>query len=51
MRTGLVTLLFKKGDRDRLENWRPITLLSVDYKEVAKALATRLRGVMALVVG
>lgn len=50
MRTGLDPLLFKKGDRDRLENWRPITLLPVDYKVVAKALAIRLRGVMALVV-
>ena len=30
-RRGIISLLFKKGDRSRLQNWRPITLLNTDY--------------------
>lgn len=33
MKTGLVTLLYKKGKKDDLANWRPITLLTTDYKK------------------
>jgi hypothetical protein len=29
---GMLTLLFKKGEREDIRNWRPITLLNVDYK-------------------
>lgn len=43
---SVVRLLFKKGDRSDLRNWRPISLLNVDYKIVAKALGGRLSGVM-----
>ena len=41
-RTGVITLLHKKGDCLNMKNWRPITLLCVDYKIAAKALANRL---------
>ena len=46
MRTGVITLLEKKG-KDRLEiaNWRPITLLNVDYKLLTKTLGQRLKTV------
>ncbi|KAK3518288.1 hypothetical protein QTP86_003217 [Hemibagrus guttatus] len=47
---GYVTLLYKKGDRTELANWRPITLLTVDYKILAKLMVLRLREVMARVV-
>lgn len=50
MRTGNVVLLYKKGDREELGNWRPITLLTVDYKLLAKVLAKRLTSVMSWVV-
>lgn len=50
MRMGCITLLYKKGERSDLSNWRPITLLNVDYKILAKAITLRLRGVMASVV-
>ncbi|KAK3545128.1 hypothetical protein QTP70_001240 [Hemibagrus guttatus] len=47
---GYVTLLYKKGDRTELANWRPITLLTVDYKILAKLMVLHLREVMARVV-
>ena len=45
--TGVVTLLEKKGkDRLDLVNWRPITLLNVDYKLLTKTLGQRLKIVL-----
>ena len=41
-RSGLITLLYKKDDKLEMPNWRPITLLCVDYKILSKALANRL---------
>ena len=47
MRVGVVTLLEKKGkDRSELANWRPITLLNVDYKILTKTLSQRLKTVL-----
>lgn len=46
-RRGLITLIPKKNkDRRRLENWRPISLLKVDYKILAKVIANRLTHVV-----
>ncbi|KAJ8361956.1 hypothetical protein AAFF_G00409110 [Aldrovandia affinis] len=45
-RTGVVTLIFKKGDATDLKNWRPITLLNVDFKLFSKVLALRMRVVL-----
>ena len=43
---GVVTLLEKKGkDRMELANWRPITLLNVDYKILTKTFSQRLKTV------
>ena len=44
LRTGVITLLEKKG-KDRLDiaNWRPITLLGIDYKLLTKTLGERLK--------
>ena len=49
-RRGVISLLFKKGDRTLLKNWRPITLLTTDYKILTKALANRLQQVISLIV-
>ena len=41
---AVIRLIEKKGrDKRFIKNWRPISLLNVDYKTVAKALATRLK--------
>ncbi len=40
---GLITLIPKTGDRSKLRNWRPITLLGSVYKILAKTLAGRLQ--------
>ena len=51
MRVGVVTLLEKKGkDRVDLANWRPITLLNVDYKILTKTLSQRLKTVLPKII-
>jgi exonuclease III len=46
-RSGIITLSPKKNKlRQFLKNWRPITLLTVDYKLLAKALAIRLNTIL-----
>ena len=48
---GVITLIFKgKGERFLRENWRPITLLNLDYKIFTKILARRLEKVMSTLV-
>ena len=49
-RRGIISLVFKKGDRTLLKNWRPVTLLNTDYKILTKALANRLQRVLLSIV-
>ena len=49
-RTGVITLIPKKGDTTSPSNWRPISLLNTDYKLIAKILQTRLRTVLPNIV-
>ena len=49
-RRGLITLTFKNGDRLDPRNWRPITLLYVDYKIASRAIAGCLLKVIHFVV-
>ncbi|CAI7803043.1 unnamed protein product [Closterium sp. NIES-54] len=48
--TAVTILLHKKGDRDILGNYWPITLLSFFYKLLAKVLANRIKVVLPRVI-
>ena len=47
---GILSLIFKSGDETKLGNWRPITLLNVDYKIIARTLAQRLQKVISKII-
>ena len=50
-RRGVITLVPKEdSDRELLNNWRPITLLNLDYKIVSKIIARRIEKVLPLLV-
>ena len=50
MTRGLIFLLFKAGEREKLGNWRPLTLLNVTYKMLAKLLQLRLSSMLPKVI-
>lgn len=50
MATGVITLLYKKGERSDIANYRPLTMLSVNYKIIVKLLADRLKKALPHVV-
>ena len=50
MKCSVTRVLFKKGDRKNLKNWRPISLLNVDYKIVSKVLSFRLSKVLDSII-
>ncbi|KAL3683114.1 hypothetical protein R1sor_001136 [Riccia sorocarpa] len=43
---GVIKLLPKNQERQRLRNWRPITLLTLTYKLISKVLAGRLKKIL-----
>ena len=49
-RRGVISLTFKKGNRLDPRNWRPITLLNVDYKLASRAIIGWLLKVIHLLV-
>ena len=51
-RKGIITLLHKGKDltREELTNWRPITLINVDYKIATKVLAKRLQHIFPSII-
>ena len=49
-RRGVTSLSFKKGDRLDPRNWRPITLLNIDYKLASRAIIGWLLKVIHLLV-
>ena len=50
-RRGILNLLPKKDkDLRHLKNWRPVSLLTTDYKILTKALAMKLQKVIPTIV-
>ena len=47
---GVLTLLYKAGERENICNWRPLTLLNCDYKIIAKILAERLKRILFKII-
>ena len=45
-----MTLIFKKGDTEDLQNYHPINLTNVDYKILAFALAARIQNVISALI-
>ncbi len=50
MRKAVIALIFKKGDKEKIENYRPISLTNTDYKILAFVLAKRLQRVISIVI-
>ena len=50
-RRGLIIVLYKKNDRLETKNWRPISLLNVDYKIATRAISGRLLTVLSTIIG
>ncbi|KAL2621738.1 hypothetical protein R1flu_001943 [Riccia fluitans] len=44
--TGIIKLIPKEGNWQRVKNWRPLTLLNSGYKLVSKLMANRMRRVL-----
>ena len=50
MQESVTGLIFRKDDPKHLKNWRPISLLNVDYKILSKALTNQLSKVLPSIV-
>ena len=51
MRAGILSLIYKKkGDKRVLKNYRPISLLQVDYKILARIMANRFKKVLPKII-
>ena len=50
-RLAIITLIFKKGERTSLKNYRPLSLTNTDYKIIAFVLARRLQTVIDKLIG
>ncbi len=49
-RRGIIKLIHKKGEKNKLDNYRPITLLNYDYKICTAALARRIQNVIKKII-
>ena len=45
-----IKLLYKKGDKRLLKNWRPVSLLNVDYKILSSTISRRLTEILPHII-
>ena len=50
-RISLITLTHKKDAKELLDNWRPISLLCVDFKIISKVFSLRLKEALPHIIG
>ena len=50
MKASVIHLVHKKDDKRNLKNWRPNSLLNIDYKICSKAITLRLAKVLGSIV-
>ena len=44
---SVISLIYKKNEKDNLKNYRPISLFNVDYKFIAFVFAKRLQKILS----
>ena len=47
---GVICIMPKEGDLDIITNWRPLTMLNVDFKVIAKIITKRLKSYLNLII-
>ena len=47
---AIIVLLYKKGVRESVKNWRPISLINVDSKLLSKVFATRVKKILPEII-
>ena len=50
VRKAVLAILYKKGDRTNLKNYRPLSLMNIDYKIIATVLAKRMQLIIKKVI-
>jgi len=50
LKRAIITLVYKKGEKDNIENYRPISLCNLDYKIIAGVLAKRMQKVLFKII-
>lgn len=49
-RLSVILLIYKKGEKDSLKNYRPISLTNTDYKIIALIFAKRLQTILTKLI-
>ena len=49
-REAVLTLIYKKGDRNQIKNYRPRSLTNIDYKILAFTLSQRIKKVIPSII-
>ena len=49
-RLSVISLIYKKGEKENLKNYRPISLTNTDYKIIAFVFARRLQNILSKLI-